>query len=249
MANTGDAAVPAENADLVRALETVEQELDLANKAQHVERLTVTAAILSEALGRAGFTTMLVGGGALEFYVPSNYSTSDVDLVVEGASGSPIRERIAEVFAALGFAKLKGRHWERAGILVEVPGHHIDDPFIDRRVGPYHLRIVRPEVLLVEREVEFDQTGDTGHAAQAIVLLATLAKSLDSALLEQLVQRERVADVHRELGTLAASGAKVTDPLLRDLRDRLHGRGRYASGYIPPDEGDPSDTGGATMGS
>lgn len=57
----------------------------------HTERLTLLTAVLSEALRRHGMVATLVGGGALEFYMPEGYVTHDIDLVVE-RSGEPIIE-------------------------------------------------------------------------------------------------------------------------------------------------------------
>ena len=51
----------------------------------HVERLALAAAIVSEALRARGLEATLVGGGAIEFYAPGSYATTDIDLVVERA--------------------------------------------------------------------------------------------------------------------------------------------------------------------
>lgn len=224
--------VPPDLADLRAALEQVELEFADTSEERHVERLTVTTAIVSEALHRIGCVAMLVGGGAIEFYAPEAYLTQDVDLVVEGPPGTPIRERLSTIFELLGFTKLSGRHWERGGMLVEVPGHTIEDPYIRVAVGAYQLNVVRLEVVLVGRIVEFDQTGHTGHAAQAILLLRAVGDTLNPELFTRLLQREQVESAYVALSTLAASGINITDAILRDTHDRLHSRGRYATGYI-----------------
>lgn len=224
--------VPPDLADLRVALEQVEREFIDAGEERHVERLTVTTAIVSEALRRIGCIAMLVGGGAIEFYAPEAYLTQDVDLVVEGPPGIPIREQLSTVFELLGFAKLSGRHWEREGMLVEVPGHAIEDPYIQVAVGDYQLNVIRLEVVLVGRIVEFEQTGHTGHAAQAILLLRAVGDTLNPELFARLLQRERVESAYVALSALAASGINITDTILRDTHDRLHSRGRYAPGYI-----------------
>jgi hypothetical protein len=213
-------------ADLHAALDGVERDFGTAEDARHVERLTLTAAIVSEALRTVGCRTLLVGGGAIEFYAPDAYLTRDVDLVVEDPSGAPVRERLATIFDALGFAKLSGRHWERNGLLVEVPGHRIEDPFVEVAVGSYRLNVVRLEVVLVGRVVEFDQTGHTGHAAQAVLLLRAAPEALDRTLLRQLVRQERAERAFAAIEELASSGIVVTDAVLRDLHERLRARGR-----------------------
>ncbi len=165
--------------------------------------------------------SLLVGGGAIEFYAPDAYLTRDVDLVVEDPAGAPVRDRLATTFDALGFTKLSGRHWERNGLLVEVPGHRIDDPFIEVTVGPYRLNVVRLEVVLVGRVVEFDQTGHTGHAAQAVLLLRAAPDALDRELLQTLARQERVERAFAALEDLARSDTLVTDAGLRSLHEHL----------------------------
>jgi hypothetical protein len=215
-------------AEIRATLAEVARDFSDANEGGHVERLALTTALVSEALRVVGLTAVLVGGGAIEFYAPDAYVTQDIDIVVEGLPGEPVRDRIASVFEALDFIKLSGRHWERDGMLVEIPGHSIDDPYSEVMVGPYRLNIVRPEVVLIGRVVEYDQTGHTGHAAQAVVLLQAVGDTLDHSLLAQLARRERVESVLAALRALAESGTLVTDGLLRDLHDRLHSRGRYS---------------------
>lgn len=213
-------------ADLRTALDGVEQEFGTAEDDHHIERLTLTVAIVSEALRAVGCRTLLVGGGAIEFYAPDAYLTRDVDLVVEDPSGAPVRERLATTFDALGFTKLSGRHWERNDLLVEVPGHRIDDPFIEVTVGPYRLNVVRLEVVLVGRVVEFDQTGHTGHAAQAVLLLRAAPDALDRELLQTLVRKERSERAFATLEDLAKSDTLVTDAILRNLHERLRAGAR-----------------------
>lgn len=75
----------------------------------HVERLTVTAAILAIALQNDGMRATLVGGGAMEFYVPGAYTTHDIEFVVEGRS----RAAIDAVFTSLGLRR-QGRRCGKA---------------------------------------------------------------------------------------------------------------------------------------
>ncbi|HXC25920.1 MAG TPA: hypothetical protein VNU46_08390 [Gemmatimonadaceae bacterium] len=227
-------------ADLRTALATVEREFLHVGDERHVERLALTTAIVTEALRRVDYRAVLVGGGAIEFYAPDAYLTRDVDLVVEGPPGVSVRGRISEVFDALGFVKLSGRHWERGGLLIEVPGHRIDDPYREIPIGPYHLNVIRLEVVLAGRIVEFEQTGHTGHAAQAVLLLRALRDTLDMPLLETILRRERAEQAFVVLDDLATSSDAVTDSVLRDLHEKLHSRGRYAPGYLH-EAGDPQE--------
>src|SRR5688500_20347718 len=104
---------------------------------------------------------MLVGGSALEFHAPGAYVTGDIDMPVARDGLAPPRGAVDQVFAALGFRKGSARHWERGDVLVEVPNHDLDDPSEEYQVGPYRLRVVAKEAVLVGRIVEYDQTGHT----------------------------------------------------------------------------------------
>lgn len=185
--------------------------------------MTLLVASISEALRRRGMVATLVGGGAVEFYAPEGYVTYDIDLVVEADKGALDRAALNTVFGDLGFVK-QGRHWVRDDVYVEVPGSYLEDPFEQHRVGPYTMRVVRPEVVLVGRLVEFDQTGHTGHGAQAALLHQTLKDSWDETLLGDLISRERCGNVFDAIRRVVDSGQPVTDALLRDTWDRLRGR-------------------------
>jgi hypothetical protein len=161
--------------------------------------------------------------GAVEFYAPEGYVTYGIDLVVEAERGVLERAALNPVFAALGFAR-QGRHWVRDDVYVEVPGSYLEDPFDQHQVGPYTMRVVRPEVVLVGRLVEFDQTGHTGHGAQAELLLQTMGDSWDEALLRDLLARERCGNVFNALKRIVETGEPISDALLRDTWDRLRGR-------------------------
>ncbi|HEX2187670.1 MAG TPA: hypothetical protein VHG51_02170 [Longimicrobiaceae bacterium] len=212
-------------------LDDMREELDgilrdeglLAPGRPHLRRLTLACAVISEALRRRGMIATLVGGGAIEFYAPGTYATDDADLVVQSVSGVVDRRRLHDVFSALRFES-SGRHWVRDGFFVEVPGTYLEDPFSEYPVGPYALRVVEKEVVLVGRLVEFDQTGHTGQGSQAVAMLRTFAGELDHSLLAKLLRRERSERVYEVLWGLAASDQAMTDELLRDVWDGLRGR-------------------------
>jgi hypothetical protein len=69
------------NAELRRLLDDV-----LSSTRPHAERLALSAAVISAVLREHGMTATLVGGGAIEFHAAEVYTTSDIDLIVEGKS-------------------------------------------------------------------------------------------------------------------------------------------------------------------
>ncbi len=209
--------------DLKTGIEAILSDESLREPAAHSERMTLLVATISEALRRHGMVATLVGGGAVEFYAPEGYVTYDIDLVVEAERGVLDRAALDGVFGDLGFAR-QGRHWVREDVYVEVPGSYMEDPFEQHRVGPYTMRVVRPEVVFVGRLVEFDQTGHTGHGAQAALLLQTVGDSWDETLLRDLLSRERCGNVFGAIKRIVDSGQPISDALLRDTWDRLRGR-------------------------
>lgn len=79
----------------------------------------------------------------------------------------------------------------------------MSEPSEEYQVGPYQLRVVVRETVLVGRMVEYDQTGHTGHAAQAILMVRVFGGSFDVDLLTRFVLQERVQEVYALLRRLA----------------------------------------------
>jgi len=91
-------------------------------------------------------------------------------------------------------------------------------------------------VVLVGRLVEFDQTGHTGHGAQAALLLQAVGDSWDGALLRDLLSRERCGNVFGAIKRIVDSGQPVSDALLRDTWDQLRGRTPRLDAEQPDEE-------------
>lgn len=211
--------------DLRQTLDAIAADPKLQDDTQHARRLVLITALLSEAFRRYECRATLVGGGAIEFYAPGAYETEDIDLVVEPLVKSSPRLVLDPVFGALGFKKLPARHWAREDIFVEVPGSLLEDPVEETQVGPYRLRVVVKEAVIVGRIVEYDQTGNLPHAKQAILLLQALGDRIDQALLADLLRRERAAAAYEVLRAFAdRPEATVTDEALIEAREQLRRR-------------------------
>jgi hypothetical protein len=175
------------------------------NERPHVERLTVTAAILAAALQSEGMRATLVGGGAVEFYVPGAYTTHDIDFVVEGRS----RAAIDAVFTSLGLRR-QGRHWVRESLYVEVPDDYLSDPADLFDVGPLTLRVIRKEYILGERIVGFRWWRYYGHAEQALSMMAAFGADLDDAALRAYLKTEQAEHAYDLLRRFMDSGIPVS---------------------------------------
>ncbi|HEX8394319.1 MAG TPA: hypothetical protein VF665_18385 [Longimicrobium sp.] len=198
---------PLANDDLRAALEEAWQ-----SDGEHVERMTLSAAVISAALERSAMRATLVGGGALEFYVPAGYQTSDLDFVVESGT----RERIHQVLTSLGLLK-NGRHWIRADLFVEVPGNSMTEPVSEFSIGDFTLRIIRREALLAERIVGYRYWKYWAYGQQSIELLQSFRSSMDEELLRGMLRAEGAEDTLSLLLGFLDSGS----PLTTEALDRL----------------------------
>lgn len=189
----------------------------LAGEASHVEKLTVSGAVISEVLRQRGMEATLVGGAAIEFHAPGVYATSDLDFVVEGRARAELDDALTE----FGFLR-RGRHWVRGDLFVEVPGNWMSDPVEVVAVGPLQLRVVRCEVVLADRIIGFKHWRTTAYGAQALALLATLGSSLDEGMLRERLRAEDAEDALEALRTLAAAGEGVGAVELEGVLQELH---------------------------
>jgi hypothetical protein len=142
--------------------------------------------------------------------------------VVSRRSLKPPRPLVDAVFHDIGFSPNGARHWVRDGWFVEVPDWDITDPTTTVVVNGHELQMVLPEVVLIGRLVEFDQTGHTGHATQALLMLSVL-DDIDEGALARLAAQERVEDFLAFFRALAASPTRpiINDAFLRTKRDEI----------------------------
>jgi hypothetical protein len=181
----------------------------------HVERLTLSAAILQTALREAGMEATLVGGGAIEFYAPTAYSTGDIDFVVERRT----REAIDEVFAALGLAR-RGRHWVRGDLFVEVPNNHLSEPADEFPIGPFTLRVIRKEFVLADRVVGYRHWKYWAYGLEAMDMIRAFGAELDEPPLRAYLRREGSEDAFDHLRELALSGKAVSEQDVESMWNR-----------------------------
>jgi hypothetical protein len=206
--------------ELARALEDAWN-----SEGDHVERLVLAAAVITTALERAGMRATLVGGGAIEFYAPGSYATTDLDLVVEGRT----RKELGDVLVSLGMHR-SGRHWVLRDLYVEVPGNFLGEPTDEFAVGPFTLRVIRKESVLADRIVGYRWWSYAAYGVQALDMMAAFGQDLDEAALRARLRKEGAEDTYDLLRDFADSGAPVTADALEQLWQR-----RYRSGP----EGEP----------
>jgi hypothetical protein len=159
--------------------------------------------------------TTLVGGGAIEFYAPDLYTTTDIDLIVDGA-----RDVIDAELTAFGFTR-RGRHWIMGDLFVEIPGNWMSDPVDVVAVGPLTLRVIRRETVLADRIIGFKHWRTSAYGAQAVALLAAFGDTIDEELLLHRLRAEDAEDALPMLRALAAADEAVNDAALEQILTRL----------------------------
>ena len=196
------------------------QHTDLLEAASQIEdrsrRVLTTAAVVADALRTAGCFPVLVGGGAVEIYTRSAYTTHDLDFVAAQS------DALDQVMFELGFTRV-GRHWihEPFRLAVEFPGtvlYPAESVMID--VDGLQLHVIAIEDLIVDRLASWKHWRWHADGAAAALLLAQ-HPDLDVARLEERAATEGVADALATLQSAAADQVRLTEDLLEDLRDQL----------------------------
>jgi hypothetical protein len=176
-----------------------------------------TAAIVVEALQRAGvIAPVLVGGGAVEIYTRSAYTTHDLDFIA--ASGSELEEALEP----LGFVR-EGRHWvnEELGLLIEFPSAVLAPAVsISIDVEGTELRLISVEDLIVDRLASWKHWGWDPDGAAAALLLA-LHPDLDNERLQGRAGDEDVADALALIRPLVGGSDELSTAELGRLRRQL----------------------------
>lgn len=193
------------------------------NPIAHAGQVAAVMTVLDRAFRADGLRCVLVGGAAIEVHAPGAYMSHDLDVVIDALFLPDRRARVGGVFARLGFTP-QGRHWERNGLYVEVPGPFLEDPSELYSSPPWSFRVVTREVLLRDRLVGFKHWGQTAYGSQAIAMLRNFGSTLDMTWLTPQLQREAVMDAYEALTRIVASGTSVDDNTLDALGERLRQR-------------------------
>lgn len=134
------------------------------------------AAIVSQALERAGIAATLSGGGAVSFYTENEYISRDLDFVT--AAG---HRALRDAIAPLGFRECSNvRQFEHPDVdwFVEFPPSplgfgdlfldHADVPVLETEYGP--LRIITPTMSVMDRLAAYWYHGDRQCWDQAVMV-------------------------------------------------------------------------------
>ncbi len=152
------------------------------------------AALISQALERAGIAATLSGGGAVTLYSENEYLSYDLDFIT-----SERNEVIAEALSALGFERVPGarefRHPATQYYAEFPPGplafgetvvSHDDSAIIDTPYGP--LRIVTPAQAVMDRLAAYLHWNDLQALDQALAVVRR--QQIDWERLEEWARQE-----------------------------------------------------------
>ena len=151
--------------------------------------------VLTSKLKESGVNSILVGGEAIDLYTAGNFSTSDIDLVVDNKA---ITERLLNRF---GFGKQGNGLWFNSdlNIVVQVIDQsYSGDP--DRlkkfKVKNYELRVAAPEDLIQNRlySAKFWKSNPQRDMEESIALLQIFADSIDNSYLDKLAKENDIVD-------------------------------------------------------
>ncbi len=175
-----------------------------------LERALKLSGLITTLFQERGFPLVVVGGGAVEFYTEGGYMSGDIDFCRKTLRAIPPR-MMQEVAESLG-GKGLGRNWLICGLYVDILGVLESETTLPERIvqTPYgDVRILPPELALVERVLYAEQDKECVASARQMMAAALADGSFDWA------EAERLAAL-RDFGVL---------PQLQSLKEEIR-RGR-----------------------
>jgi hypothetical protein len=196
----------------------------LKKEPNELRRKMLLLGYITDRLDKKSESVYLVGGQAVETYTAGQFTTGDIDIT------STDRKTTEEILARMGF-KRGGMVWINETLSMAV---HIVDVTPNRtektrliHAGPYTVRVVGVEELIVDRLAAAKFWKSERDAEQARALLDGFAKQIDMKYLRKRAAEEKVdlptAQTRNRWTTadLAGSGKKrATVSEMKRLLDR-----------------------------
>jgi hypothetical protein len=170
----------------------------LRKETNELKKKMLLVGYLSEQLSRRGAFIFLVGGQAVETYTAGQFTTGDIDITTTD------QEATEKLLTQLGFRR-EGMIWlnERLAIAVHIIGSYPTRTEKVRtvEVGPYKVRVVGVEELVLDRlkAAKFWKSGR--DAEQALVLLSGFRNRIDFNYLRKRAKEDGVDDILAETGS------------------------------------------------
>ena len=162
---------------------------DIEATSDLLERALKLSGLLVSLFRERGFPLVVVGGSAVEFYTDGGYMSGDIDFCRKTLRAVPLR-LMQEVAERLG-GKGLGRSWLICGLCVDILGLLESETTLPERIveTPYGpVRLIPPELALVERILYAEQDGECEMSARQMMVAALKDASFD------WTEAERLAD-------------------------------------------------------
>lgn len=164
----------------------------LKGEPNELKKKMLLVGYLTDRLSKKGHSLFLVGGQAVETYTAGQFTTGDIDITTTDQAATE------EKLSQLGFAK-EGMVWlnERLGVAVHIVGTYPTRSEKVRTVdvGPYRVRVVGVEDLIIDRLAAAKFWKSQRDAEQATVLFNGFSKSIDLEYLKKRAREEKVEDI------------------------------------------------------
>ncbi|MCQ2390174.1 MAG: hypothetical protein MJ240_02020 [Kiritimatiellae bacterium] len=160
---------------------------DIESTTDLLERAMKLSGLLTTFFQERGFPLVVVGGSAVEFYTEGGYMSGDIDFCRKTLKSVPPR-LIQEIAESLGGRGL-GRNWLICGLYVDFLGLLESETLRPERIvrTPYgEVRILPPELALVERILFAEQDGECVPSARQMMAAALKDAAFDWKEAERL---------------------------------------------------------------
>lgn len=164
-----------------------EAQADIEATGDLLERALKLSGLISELFQERGFSLVVVGGSAVEFYTEGGYMSGDIDFCRRTLRAVPPRlmQEIAEKLGGRGL----GRNWLICGLYVDILGLLESETILPDRIleTPYgKVRILPPELALVERVLYAQQDRECEASARQMMVAAIKDEHFDWEEAERL---------------------------------------------------------------
>ncbi len=164
----------------------------LRKEPNELKKKLLLLGFISDELSRKGGFLFLVGGQAVETYTAGQFTTGDVDVTTTD------EEATENLLSRLGFKK-EGMVWlnEKLAIAVHIVGSYPTrtEKIRTVEVGPYLVRIVGVEELIIDRLKAAKFWKSRRDSEQAVVLFNGFRERIDLEYLRKRAREEKVDDV------------------------------------------------------
>ena len=153
---------------------------DIEATADLLERAMKLSGLVTTLFQERGFSLVVVGGSAVEFYTEGGYMSGDIDFCRKTLKAVPPRlmQEIAESLGGKGL----GRNWLICGLYVDLLGILETESTLPERLleTPYGtVRILPPELALVERILYAEQDAECVASARQMMASALADATFD----------------------------------------------------------------------